>query len=147
MTGTSTHSGDDGRPPDYYTDAPVYPFDDDPQPPDPEQPDQGLPEPPPPDYAEDAAAKAMADHEANCGCIMPANRMPPQAEQQASTPPPMWYPGGWFGIPISVPSQRQNRTTQLHPRARMHPINRTKPLSITTWIEQNPDTWPDGNPT
>jgi hypothetical protein len=56
--------------------------------------------------------------------------------------------GGWFGVPMDQPSDHQYRTTN-HPfvnTRQRHPTNPHKPMNIITWQEQNPDTWPDGNP-
>ena len=88
---------------------------------------------------------AILKHQQEHGCTL-----------KAWEPGPVPYNGemptphlGYFGFPMDQPSNRQHRTTE-HPfvNARQrHPTNPNKLLSILTWQEQNPDTWPDGNPT
>jgi hypothetical protein len=109
-----------------------------------------------------ATYDAMLEHQARCGCILPANLItkinpldvsvspqdlqPPTPGQHA----PGFIPGfGWYGTPMDQPSEQQNRTTEVpfKNHRQRHPSNPTKLMNILKWQEDNPDTWPDGNPT
>jgi hypothetical protein len=80
-------------------------------------------------------------HAQRCGCNMP---VVPQSPDDQKKPEGRL---GWLpGFPMDQPSGYQNRTTKATPRQR-HPVNMNKPMDIITWQEQNPDNWPDGNPT
>src|SRR6516225_2400728 len=80
-------------------------------------------------------------HVQRCGCNLSV--VPPTpADQDTPSTRLGWLPG----FPMDQPSGYQNRTTKPSPRQR-HPVNTNKKMDIPTWLGQNPDEWPDGNPT
>lgn len=85
--------------------------------------------------------QALLDHQASCGCVLPSSRMAaPEPQSQAG--PEQQALGGIFGLPITVPSMAQNRTTQTIGRHKRHPTNQIKP-ELYTMTHQPPKHYSD----